>query len=395
MKKVLLVLTVLVFLIACGGVKKTQEAMNRGNYVQAMHRAMDELADNKSRNSRQPYILLLEESFERHTEQMLSRISFLEKEDNEANFETIFKSYSDLNNLQENIRPLLPLYIKDENRYAEFAFRDYTDEILTSKGRLSDYLYTKAKSLISDANTKYDFREAYNDLDYLNRINPDYQDSRHLMDEAYKNGIDYVKVNVMNVTDQIVPQRLEMELLNFNTYGLDDIWTKYHNNPMSSVSYDYEMQLAFKDISISPEQIRERQIIKEKDIVDGYDYLTDDNGAIVKDSLGNKIKVDRYRTVRCEYYEFTQFKSALVNGQVNYIDLESQQQLNTYPITSEFVFEHIFADYNGDKRALDSNLVALLSVGEVPFPSNEEMVYEAGEDLKARLKHIVNRHRFN
>ena len=395
MKKVLLVFTVLMFLIACGGVKKTQEAMNRGNYVQAMHRAMDELADNKSRNSRQPYILLLEESFERHTEQMLSRISFLEKEDNEANFETIFKSYSDLNNLQENIRPLLPLFIKDENRYAEFAFRDYTDEILTSKGRLSDYLYTKAKSLISDANTKYDFREAYNDLDYLNRINPDYQDSRHLMDEAYKNGIDYVKVNVMNVTDQIVPQRLEMELLNFNTYGLDDIWTKYHNNPMSSVTYDYEMQLAFKDISISPEQIRERQIIKEKDIVDGYDYLTDDNGAIVKDSLGNKIKVDRYRTVRCEYYEFTQFKSALVNGQVNYIDLESQQQLNTYPITSEFVFEHIFDDYNGDKRALDSNLVALLSVGEVPFPSNEQMVYEAGEDLKARLKHIVNRHRFN
>ena len=395
MKKVLLVLTVLMFLIACGGVKKTQEAMNRGNYVQAMHRAMDELADNKSRNSRQPYILLLEESFERHTEQMLSRIAFMEKEDNAANFETIFKSYSELNNLQENIRPLLPLYIKDENRNAEFAFRDYTDEILTSKGRLSDYLYTKAKSLISEANTKYDFREAYNDLDYLNRINPDYQDSRNLMDEAYKNGIDYVKVNVMNATDQIVPQRLEMELLNFNTYGLDDIWTKYHNNPMSSVKYDYEMQLAFKAISISPEQIRERQIIKEKDIVDGYDYLTDEDGAIVKDSLGNKIKVDRYRTVRCEYYEFTKFKSALVNGQVNYIDLESQQQLNTYPITSEFVFEHIFADYNGDKRALDSNLVSLLSVGEVPFPSNEEMVYEAGEDLKARLKHIVNRHRFN
>ncbi|MBT8235335.1 MAG: hypothetical protein KJO04_04005, partial [Bacteroidia bacterium] len=200
MKKVLLVLTVLMFLIACGGVRKTQEAMNRGNYVQAMHRAMDELADNKSRNSRQPYILLLEESFEKHTEQMLSRIAFLEKEDNEANFETIFKSYSDLNNLQENIRPLLPLYIKDENRNAEFAFRDYTDEILTSKGRLSDYLYTKAKSLISDANTKYDFREAYNDLDYLNRINPDYQVSRNLMDEAYMNGIDYVKVNVMNAT---------------------------------------------------------------------------------------------------------------------------------------------------------------------------------------------------
>lgn len=394
MKKQLLFFVAILFLSACG-VKKTQEALNRGNYVQAMNRAIDQLADNKSKKSHQPYILLLEEAFERHTDKMLTRIAFMEKEDNAADYESIFKGYTDLNNLQENIRPLLPLYIEDEGRYAEFAFRDYTDEILISKGKLSDYLYINAKTLISEASNKYDYREAYNDLLYLERINPGYEQSRQLMDKAYMNGIDYVKVQVVNATEQIVPQRLEMELLNFNTYGLDDIWTKYHNNPMSSVDYDYEMQLAFQDIMISPEQIRERQIIKEKDIVDGFDYLLDDNGEVVKDSLGNKIKVDRYRTVRCEYYEFTQFKSALVNGQVNYIDLTTNQQLNTYPLSSEFIFEHVFADYDGDKRALDENLITTLSIGEVPFPTNEDMVYQAGEDLKQRLKNIVSRHRFN
>ena len=394
MKKQLLYFTVLLFLGACG-VKKTQEAMNRGNYVQAMNRAIDQLADNKTKKGHQPYIILLEEAFERHTEKMLTSIAFMEKEENAADYESIFRGYTDLNNLQENIRPLLPLWIEDEGRHAEFAFRDYTDEILISKGNLSDYLYTKAKTLISEAATKYDYREAYNDLQYLDRINPHYEQSRQLMDEAYMKGLDYVKVEVVNATDQIVPQRLEMELLNFNTYGLDDIWTKYHNKPMSSVDYDYEMQLAFKDILISPEQIRERQLVKEKDIVDGFEYLRDDNGNIVRDSLGNEIKVDRYRTVRCEYYEFTQFKSALVNGQVNFIDLSTNQQLNTYPLSSEFIFEHIFADYDGDKRALDENLVTLLTVGEVPFPTNEDMVYQAGEDLKQRLRHIVFRHRFN
>jgi len=394
MKKQLLYFAVLLFLGACG-VKKTQEALNRGNYVQAMNRAIDQLADNKTKKGHQPYILLLEKAFERHTDKMLTRIAFLEKENNAADYETIFRGYTDLNNLQESIRPLLPLWIEDEGRNAEFAFRDYTDEILISKGKLSDYLYTNAKTLISEASTKYDYRQAYNDLMYLERINPSYEDSRQLLDKAYMNGIDYVKVQVVNDTEQIVPQRLEMELLNFNTYGLDDIWTKYHNNPMSSVDYDYEMQLAFQDILISPEQIRERQLIKERDIVDGFEYLRDDNGEIVKDSLGNKIKVDRYRTVRCEYYEFTQFKSALVNGQVNYIDLSTNQQLNTYPLSSEFIFEHVFADYDGDKRALEENLVTMLSVGEVPFPTNEDMVYQAGEDLKQRLKRIITRHRFN
>jgi hypothetical protein len=55
----------------------------------------------------------------------------------------------------------------------------------------------------------------------------------------------------------------------------------------------------------------------------------------------------------------------------------------------------VYANYNGDKRALDNNLVALLNLGAVPFPSNEQMVYDAGEDLKARLKEIVVRHKFN
>ena len=115
----------------------------------------------------------------------------------------------------------------------------------------------------------------------------------------------------------------------------------------------------------------------------------------MKDSLGNEIKVDNFKTVRCDYYQFTQQKMAQVTGQVSFIDLQTKQQLNTYPLTSEFLFQHVYANYSGDRRALDNDLIALLNLGAVPFPSNEQMVYDAGEDLKARLKEIVVRHRFN
>jgi len=30
----------------------------------------------------------------------------------------------------------------------------------------------------------------------------------------------------------------------------------------------------------------------------------------------------------------------------------------------------------------------------VPFPSNEQMVYDTGEDLKQKLKSIINRYNF-
>jgi hypothetical protein len=290
---------------------------------------------------------------------------------------------------------LLPLPVYDENRDARFDFRNYDQDILAVKEDLSEFLYQNATELLSNASNKFDYRKAYQDFRYLDEINPGYGDTKEMMEQAYRNGLDYVKVTVINDTQQIVPERLESELLNFNTYGLDDLWTAYHANPLNEVEYDYEMQVAFRDILISPEQVSERQIIKERQVKDGKQFLLDEEGNVVKDSLGNKIEVDRMRTVRCNFYQFTQQKTAQVNGNVNFIDLRTKQSLNSYPLSSQFIFEHVYANYDGDKRALDNDLVAMLNLAAVPFPSDEQMVYDAGEDLKARLKNIIVRHKFN
>ncbi len=395
MRKTILFTTIVVFLIACGGVKKTQEALNTGNYSAAINKAIKNLADNKTKKGNQPYVLLLEEAFQKYTQRELENIAYLKKEGNPANYNAIFNGYSRLKNIQERIKPLLPLQVYEEDRNARFSFNNYDNEILVAKDNLSDYLYNNASELLQNAKYKEDFRNAYRDFEYLNELSPGYADSRQKMDEAYIKGLDYVKVNMVNDTEQIVPARLEEELLNFNTYGLNDQWTQYHTNPLAEVNYDYEMEVAFRAINISPEQIQEKQIVKERQIKDGVEVLLDSDGRVVKDSLGNEIKVDRFRTVSCNFYQFTQLKSAQVTGNVSYIDLQSKQQLNSYPLSSEFVFEHVYANYNGDKRALDNDLVPLLNRVAVPFPSNEQMVYDAGEDLKSRLKDIVVRHKFN
>ena len=395
MKKAVLISMALSLLIACGGVKKTQEAVNTGNYSHAIYSAINNLADNKTKKNHQPFILILEEAFRKNTERELQQIAFLAKDGNPANYEAIYKGYNSLKEIQERIRPLLPLHFAEENRQAEFSFNNYDDEILQSKDALSDYLYDNASQLLGNAINKQDYRKAYDDFAYLENINPGYSDTRQKMEEAYQRGLDYVKVQLVNETQQIVPDRLEAELLNFNTYGLDDFWTQYHANPLKDIRYDYEMLVAFKDIRISPEQVQEKQFVREKQIKDGYTYLEDANGNLVKDSLGNEIKVDRLKTVQCSFYQFTQHKAAQVTGQVSYVDLKNRQTLNSYPLSSEFVFLHSYANYNGDKRALDNDLIAMLNLAAVPFPTNEQMVYDAGEDLKLRLKDIVVRHKFN
>ncbi|MBC2840742.1 hypothetical protein [Robiginitalea sp. SC105] len=395
MKKALLYGLVVVLAAACGGVKKTQEAVNTGNYEQAIYRAIDNLADNKTKKGNQPYVVLLEEAFAKYTTRELQEISFLNQDGNPANLETVYKKYNNLKEMQNRIRPLLPLPIFDENRDARFKFGNYDREILATKDDLSEYLYTNASRLLSDARTKFDFRQAYDDFRYLEEINPGYGDTREMMEEARLRGLDYVKVTMINDTQQIVPERLEEELLNFNTYGLDDLWTTYHTNPLKDIEYDYEMQVAFRDIVISPERVNEKQFIQERQIKDGKQFLLDEQGNVVKDSLGNKIEVDRFRSVRCNFYQFTQQKTAHVNGNVNFIDLHTRQSLNSYPLASQFIFEHVYANYDGDRRALDNNLVALLDLAAVPFPTDEQMVYDAGEDLKARLKNILQRQKFN
>ncbi len=395
MKQLLLYTTILLLVFSCSGVKKTQEAINTGNYSSAINNALKNLADNKDKKSNQPYVVLLEEAYGKNTERELQQIAFLQKDGNPANYESIYKGYLSLNEIQQRIKPLLPLRLNDEKRDAHFSFKDYDDKIIKSKNQLSEFLYSNATVLLKKGTTKQDFRTAYEDFRYLSEINPGYADSDQKMKEAHSKGLDYVKVKIYNDSEQIIPARLQDELLNFNTYGLNDLWTQYHSNPLQGQKYDYEMQLAFRNIYISPEQVKEKQVIKEKQISDGYEFLVDRSGALVKDSLGNKIKVEKFKTVRSDFYQFTQIKSAQVAGNVIFIDLSAQQQVNSYPLSSEFVFEHNYANYQGDKRALDNEMISMLNMAAIPFPSNEQMVYDAGEDIKAKLKGILVGHRFN
>ena len=68
------------------------------------------------------------------------------------------------------------------------------------------------KKLLISSN-KLDYREAYDDLVYLDQLNPNYLDVRKLMDEALFKGTDFVYVATKNDTQMIIPSRLQDDLL--------------------------------------------------------------------------------------------------------------------------------------------------------------------------------------
>ena len=391
MKKITLLF--LSLLIVSCGVKQTQSMLSNGDYDGAINRALEGLRTNKNSKGNQDYVYLLEEAFAKAKQRDLESLNLLIKENNPSNYERIFNLYSQLNNRQERIKPLLPLQLIKEGRNAIFPMDDYSDEIIRSKNNLSGFLYTNAKKLL-DSKNKMDFRQAYDDLAYLEKLNPNYSDVRALMDEAQFKGTDFVHVYTKNETNMVIPARLQDDLLNFSTYGINDKWTVYHNNKQKGINYDFGMIVNFRQINISPEQVKEKQFVKEKQIKDGVKTLLDANGNVVKDSLGNPIKVDNMKTITVSIYEFTQFKSCQVTAKVDYIDFRSNQLINAFPVTSEFIFDYIYANYNGDKRACEENYYKFFDRRAVPFPSNEQMVYDTGEDLKAKLKGIITNNKF-
>ncbi len=375
------------------GVKQTQNLLSSGNYDEAIANAVANLQNNKDKKGKQDYIYLLEEAFTKAKERDLNTLNLLAKDANPAQLEQMYNTYLQLNNRQEKIKPLLPLKLLNENRNAQFPFDDYNEQIVSSKNALASYLYTNTKNLMRTAN-KMDFRKAYDDLTYLNQINPNYKDVLKLMDEAQFKGTDFVNVYTKNETRMIIPARLQNDLLDFSTYGLNDKWTVYHSSKQKDIDYEYGLMVNFREIYISPEQIKEREFIKERLVKDGVKKLIDANGKVVVDDKGKEVYVDNLVSATVKIYEFRQFKSCQIIAKVDYVNLKTNQLIQSFPVTSDYIFENIYATYKGDRRASDDNYYSYFDRRAVAFPSSEQMIYDTGEDLKKKLKDIISRNRF-
>ncbi len=261
MKKLLLTTVLLLLLVSCSGRKQIEKAISHGNYDQAISNALRKLDNNKDKKRKQDYVIMLEEAYYKVLDRDLNTLEHLKKDGNPELYQRIFVTYLDLDARQNAIKAMMPLQIGGKTLVLEF--NDYTNEIVDYRAKVSEYKYNTAVTLM-DSHNKFDIREAFRTLQYIDRINPNYKDVRQLMDVAHYKGTDYVLVSIENQTHQIIPRRLEDDLLNFNTYGLNNFWTVYHDNATNEIDYEYAMQLQLKQIQVSPERVNRNQLLREK-----------------------------------------------------------------------------------------------------------------------------------
>lgn len=379
---------------SCSSVKRTQKYTARGEYDKAIDLAVKKLQKNKTSKDAAAHITILEEAFSKANDENLRQISFNKREKSRAGIRSVYYTYIDLENRQNKIRPLLPLRNPKTGKETKIKLNDYSTNLIEAKRTFVSSLYEEAAEFMN-RNNKQDFRNAHLLLSELNGIEPNFKDVHRLLEDAHFHGSDFVLVKLNNHSGQIIPTPLQRELLDFNTYGLDDFWTEYHAIKDNRINYSYGIDFNFQAIDISPERISEKEYHRNNRVKDGEEIQKDRAGNIVRDSLGNPVKVDRYVQAEAKITITTQQKAVFVGGTIVYTDLERNRQMNSFPLSAEFIFENIFATYTGDKRALDDKESRYIRNKFIPFPNNEQMVLDAGEDIKKHLKSILRRNSFN
>ena len=393
MKPTITLILASLFLLSCNSVKRNEKFLASGKYDEAIELAVKKIQKGKSSSKIDTHIVLLEEAYRRVVEHDKRELTYLKKSNDPAGSRKIYHLLAGLEVRQQLLRPLLPLYSPSLGRNANIKIVDYTSQIVAAKKDYADYLNAEGNKLL-DRNTIMDAREAYTYFCELKDLQSNYFNVDQLMQESHFRGTDFVFVSLNNRSGQIIPRRLERDLLDFNTYGLDDFWTEYHSQRRNDVDYNFGIALNFREIGISPEHISEKEIQRSKKVKDGWKYKLDRNGNVMKDSLGNDIKIDKYIIARAQVIVTEQSKSVLVGGNVVYRDLVARRDINNHPLSTEFIFENLFATYVGDERALTEEDLELLKYKFVRFPSNEQMVLDAGDDIKLRLKDILKNNSF-
>ncbi len=296
----------------------------------------------------------------------------------------VYLHYSDLQKRQQLVQTLSPEVLTKIG----FEKRNYDSDIVQAKQKAAKYLYAHAKILI-EKNELESARQAYSELEKVKDLFADYKDTDALMRQAIIIGTNYVLFKVENKTYMPFSPPLDNILSNISLKELDKRFVNYDTRRVVGRNYDYVIQLEIQNISVSPEHDDKNHFTETKKVQDGWEYVRDKSGEVVKDSTGKAVEVPKYKTISCYVTEINQSKAASISGYLNYINENNKQIINSTPISAKSVFHHVSVICNGDMHACSEETLSLVGSNVVPFPPNIEMIMDAGRKLNEIVKNAI------
>jgi hypothetical protein len=268
---------------------------------------------------------------------------------------------------------------------------DYDAEIIAAKKKAADFFYNNGKGLLENALQKQDFRDAYYQLMKASEYSGgQYENLDALIYDARMKGVSRVIVQVNNQTPLKLPPMVEEDLISFDTQGLGNEWVEYHFKHVDDqASYDYAAYVKLLSIVVSPDNVKDTDQIFKKNISDGFDYVLDANGNVMKDTAGNDIKLQKFKEITCTLIETEQHKSVEIRGEVEIMSFNPDRLIQKEPFGATNEFRHVSARAVGDVGALTEEALKSSQQEKIPFPSDVDMVLMCTETIKPAIRNAI------
>jgi hypothetical protein len=355
--------------------------LQNGDYDLAIKKSVHKLIKNPEKEKQ---LNVLSQAYKLANQKDQETIDYLRLSGESGVWDDIFRAYSHLK-LRQEIVKTAPQAILDK---LGFEYVNYDNEIINAKKKAAAYFYAHAQTLLAKGD-KINARTAYNELLRVKELYSSYKDLDSLSKSALALGTSQVLFQLKNTSGMIIPADFNAALTKISVAELNRMWINYDMNEVQGRTYDYVILVNIKGIDVSPEALKEVHYNESKEIEDGFKYQLDANGNVMKDSLGNDIKITKYKTITCEVIETQQKKTALVSGEIEFVQVVNEQLLFTAPLTAQSIFENFAATAVGNVNALSAETKKKLGNKLLPFPTSAGMIMMAGDILKGMVKDII------
>ena len=386
MKRIVPFIFVLFILLSgCGSSKKQLE---KGNYDAAIQKAVKQLRKDKT-DAKQKDIL--EQAYKVANEQDNERVRMLKMEAKANNWDQIYLVYKALNDRQSLVRTVTPLNLK--GRSVDFPYVDYMPEMINAKQKAADFYYAHGNELMKSG-IKESYRQAFAEFVRAKEYVGDYEGIDSKIQETKIQGMSRVFISIQNSSILKFPKEFEDDLLALDLPRLNSEWVEYHTQNLNdNTQYDYFVNVNVRNVAVSPDQSQHLDSVLKRDIEDGYSYVLDKKGNVMRDSLGNDIKQKKYKTVQCALVETIQTKACRIDGDVEVIQVNPNKVVKKDPIGAQSNFENISSRALGDLQALNAKQLERTKTSIVPFPTDIEMIMRCSESLKLAIRGMIQNDR--
>lgn len=250
-----LYIPVFIFILgSCQSIKKSYESRNYDSVI---------LQFTQKKKVSDEEISMFIKSYNAALDRDKEKITTLKRLNNGDRWEQIFDLYSQINDRQNAVMRVLPVFYSDGSK-ANVEVFDLNSALEESRQNSAQSYYDQGVKLLNSG-AKSSIRQSLDYFDASKKFYINYKDVNELMEEALTKGKNYILLMVEKNPSLLLPASFEQSILDKVRLSPNDQWVRIDYRRDERITYDYVVKLNLFDVVITPDAVKETNTTEEKD----------------------------------------------------------------------------------------------------------------------------------